>query len=64
MCARTVPLPSVEPWLIVDGERRPPALVSFRCPHCRRRIYINSANEADRERDETADSLHDEEDEE
>lgn len=60
-CGNDIPLPATEPWLTIGDEARPPELVSFRCPHCRRRIYLNVSDEPDRARDEAADAINDEE---
>src|SRR5687767_12042224 len=39
-CQRDVPLPNDEPWLVIGGVATPPqCMESFRCPHCRGRIY-------------------------
>jgi len=48
-CGGDVPLPKTEPWIMVEGTARPPALVSVRCPHCDRRIYLNPAEARDEE---------------
>jgi hypothetical protein len=48
---------------IVNGQAIPPeCLVSMRCPHCRRRIYLDPADESRREQDEDSDALMDEDD--
>lgn len=61
MCGHDVPLPATEPWLTINRETRPPELASFRCPNCRRRIYLRPDAEQDRARDEAADAINDEE---
>ncbi len=62
-CGATAPVPTTEPWAIVNGQAIPPdCLVSMRCPHCRRRIYLDPADESRREQDEDSDALMDEDD--
>lgn len=59
-CGADVRLPVDELWLNDGQALRPPTLVSFRCPHCRRRIYLDPKDEVDRARDEAADAANDE----
>jgi predicted RNA-binding Zn-ribbon protein involved in translation (DUF1610 family) len=39
-CYRVVPLPTDEPWLVMDGQRLQPTLVSFLCPQCGEEIHV------------------------
>lgn len=59
-CAKTAPLPADEPWLIVDGVPRQPHLESFRCPHCRGRIYLQPVTDEEKTWDADHDAIEDE----
>jgi uncharacterized protein with PIN domain len=61
-CQREVELPREEPHLIVGLETQAPQLMSLRCPHCRKRIYLVPTAEDERARDAECDALEDEED--
>ena len=59
-CARVVPLPKDEPWLVVDGVFVEPHLESFRCPECRKRIYVGPADTETQLNDAELDARDDE----
>ena len=58
-CHAEAALPAQPPWLIVDGVEWEPQVVSFRCPHCRGRIYLAEPTDEDRAADAERDALSD-----
>ena len=62
-CQRDEPLPTTEPWLILDGVAIEPEIYSTRCPHCKKTIYLVPVSDEDRRHDEERDAIREEDDE-
>ncbi len=60
-CHADAPIPPREQWLSIDGLETAPRLQSFRCPHCRTRIYLIAVSEQDRADDARRDAREDSE---